>query len=206
MNCPMHHIKKMFSPGHASRSSGDWKQDKSQITEIRLMAKFQIVKLTKDEWPLYQKIRLESLKMEAHAFGSSYAEVRQRPDSHWQERLLEAQAGEKSWLLFAKENDRIIGMIGAYCPDQNDVVEIVSVYVTKEKRGQGIATALLAAILEQIGRKRTFRKAELSVNAKQTAAVALYRHMGFQIVGKKTGMMGDGKDYTCYIMEKNLTL
>ena len=169
------------------------------------MANFQIVKLPVDAWPLYKQIRLKSLKMEAQAFGSSYAEVLQRPDSHWQERLVEAQAGKKSWLLFAKEDERIVGMIGAFCPNQSAVVEIVSVYVTQEKRGQGIGGALLTAILEEVGQDHTFKKAVLSVNAGQTAAVALYQHFGFRIVGQKTGVMGDGNSYTGCNMVKEIS-
>jgi len=166
------------------------------------MANFQVVKLTPEEWQLYKQIRLEALKVEPQAFGSRYAEVLQRPDSHWQERLKEAQAGEKSWLLFAQENDRIIGMIGAYCEEGSDAVDIISVFVTKEKRGQGVASALMAAILKEVGKGGAFRKARLTVNAGQTAAVTLYRHFGFQIVAEQPGVLGDGNVYPGYIMEK----
>ena len=165
------------------------------------MVNLQIITLTPDEWQLYRQIRLEALLLEPQAFGSSYADAVQRPDSSWQERLVEAQAGKKGWLLFAKESDRITGMVGAYRVDDSDVVEIISVYVTKEKRGQGVATALMAAILEEVGRSGIFRKAVLSVNADQTAAVALYRRFGFQIVGEKTGVMGDGLTHRGAIME-----
>ena len=168
------------------------------------MAAFQVVKLAPEEWRQYKQIRLESLRAEPQAFGSSYANALQRPDIHWQERLIEAQAGEKSWLLFAKENDRIIGIIGAFRAEEIDVVEIVSVYVTGEKRGQGAATALMAAILAAVGKGNIFRKAVLGVNAGQTAAVALYRRFGFQIVAEKSAVQGDGNAYLGYIMEKEL--
>ncbi len=142
--------------------------------------------------------------MEPQAFSSQYTEVVQRPDSYWQERLIEAQTGKKSWLLFAKEDDRLIGMIGAYWPGAGDTVEIISVYVTQEKRGQGVATALMAAILREVSKNRTFQKAILTVNADQAAAVALYRHFGFQLVGEKAGIMGDGISHLGYLMEKEL--
>jgi ribosomal protein S18 acetylase RimI-like enzyme len=166
-----------------------------------LMANFRIIKLKPEEWKLYQRIRLEALLMEPQAFSSQYAEVVQRPDFHWQERLIEAQAGKKSWLLFAKQNGQLIGMIGASCSEASNVVEIISVYVTRKKRGQGIATALMAAILEEVRKAGIFRKAVLTVNADQAAAVALYRHFGFRIVGEKTGVMGDGVSYLGYLME-----
>ena len=168
------------------------------------MANIQIVTLMPEEWRLYKQFRLESLLREPHAFNSSYAEVLQRPDSHWQERLIAARVGNKSWLLFARENDQIVGMIGAFGPEKSEVVEIISVYVSPEKRGQGIATALMTEILEEVGKSETFRKAVITVNESQTAAVALYRYFGFQVVGEITGIMGDGNSYTGYIMEKDL--
>jgi ribosomal protein S18 acetylase RimI-like enzyme len=168
------------------------------------MEKVQIVILPPEKWQAFKQIRLESVVMEPQAFGSSYLNVAQRPDSHWQERLIEAQAGEKSWLLFAQEGEQTIGMIGACCVDVNGAVEIISVYVKKEKRGHGVAAALLATILEELGKKAAIRKAELTVNAHQTAAVALYRHFGFRIVREKTGVLGDGNTYSGYLMEKEL--
>ena len=144
------------------------------------MAKDQVVTLTSENWQLYKQIRLESLLMEPHAFSSNYSDVLQRPDSHWQERLIEAQAGEKSCLLFAKENEQIIGMIGATFAEENGVVEIISVYVSKEKRGHGVATALMASILEEVGQGNAFWKAVLTVSADQTAAVAIYGILVFK--------------------------
>jgi ribosomal protein S18 acetylase RimI-like enzyme len=174
------------------------------MTKIGFMENIQVMKLSPDEWQLFKQFRLESLLVEPQAFGSSYAEVIQRSDSHWQERLVKAQAGEKSWLLFAKENTRMIGMIGAYCTEEGDVVEIVSPYVTKEKRKLGVATALMTALLAEIAKRDSIRKVTLGVNAGQTAAVALYLRFGFQMVGEKTAVFGDGNAHTSYIMEREL--
>ena len=171
----------------------------------RRMSNIQIVKLMPEEWQLYKQIRLEALLMEPQAFSSRYENTLKKPDSDWQEGLIEVQAGEKSWLLFAKENDSIIGMIGAYRSEIADVVVIVAVYVKKDKRGKGVATALMKAILAEVGRKGIFRKAQLTVNTDQLSAVALYRHFGFQIIKEKTGVMGNGNTYSEYIMEKKLS-
>jgi ribosomal protein S18 acetylase RimI-like enzyme len=169
------------------------------------MSNIQIVKLMPEEWQPYKELRLEALLMEPQAFASRYADAFQKPDSYWQERLAEVRAGKIFWLLFAKENDRLIGMIGAYCTEESDVVEIISVYVTKDKRGLGVATALMEAILAEVGKKGAFRKAELTVNADQIQAIALYRHFGFQVIEVKTGVLGNGNSYSKYIMEKKLS-
>ena len=169
------------------------------------MANVQVVTLAPEEWHLYKQIRLEMLLIDPQAFGSSYADVLQRPDSHWQNRLIEARAGEKSWLLFAKEEEHLTGMIGAYRAEESQVVDIISVFVRKEKRKLGVGSALMTAILAEVSKSGAFRKAVLGVNADQTAAVALYQRFGFKIIGEKTGVQGDGNTYTGYIMEKELS-
>jgi len=168
------------------------------------MPNFEVFKLPPADWRLYKQIRLESLTEAPQAFISSYAETLLRPDSHWKERLIDAQAGEKSWLLFARENDRITGMVGAYHTEDSGTVDIISVYVTKEKRGQGIASALMTAILAEVARSGDFRTARLAVTASQTAALALYQKFGFQIVTETTGVMGDGVSHAGYIMQVEL--
>lgn len=165
------------------------------------METIRIEKLQPDEWQLYKQLRLEALLNEPAAFSSTYAETSQRPDAHWQQRLLEAQAGEKGWLLFARENGCLVGMIGAMHEPESDAVDIISVYVAREKRGQGVGAALMAAILAEVRSKNAFQKAALSVNADQAAAVALYRRFGFQVTAEITDLMGDGKIYRSYLME-----
>jgi ribosomal protein S18 acetylase RimI-like enzyme len=166
------------------------------------MTAYQIVTLAPDEWQQFRQIRLEALLAEPQAFGSTYDATLQRPDSHWRERLEQVQAGENSWLLFAREGERLIGMTGAFRAEESDTVEIYSVYVAKDRRGLGVGNALMTAILEAVCQPGIFRKAILGVNSNQSAAVALYRRFGFEVVAENTGIMGDGQPALGYVMEK----
>lgn len=168
------------------------------------MENLEIVKLLPEDWQQYKQIRLESLQVEPQAFIRSYQDALTLPDSYWQERLIEAQVGENSWLLFAKEHNRIIGITGAHRTEEPDVVEIISSFVKKERRGLGVSNALMTAILKEVSHSEIFRIARLVVNMDQTAAITSYHHFGFQIVGKKTRIMGDGKSHVDYVMEKDL--
>src|SRR5512146_1094479 len=94
----------------------------------------QIITLPPEEWRAYRQIRLDSAATDPQAFGVYYADLLRRPDSHWQGRLADAQAGENSWLLFARDNERLVGMIGAHATEDPTVVEIIAVYVSPEKR------------------------------------------------------------------------
>lgn len=169
------------------------------------MENIEIIRLSPEEWPAYRQIRLEALHSEPQAFSSTYDETRQRPDSHWQQRLRDVQDGENSWLLFARENDRLIGLIGAMRdPDRHGYVDIISVYVARDRRGMGVGKALMEAILAEVSRTGVYQAAALSVNAEQAAAVALYRRFGFEVAAEVTDRMGDGHICRSYLMEKSL--
>lgn len=168
------------------------------------MDNLEIIKLKPEDWQYYRYLRLEALQNDPQAFGSSYQDNLQKPDSYWHGRLEDAVDGKKSWLLFAKENDRLIGMIGAFVEDEKDVAEIISLYVTKNERGKGVSQELMTGILQEIGQNDSIRKAKLVVNVNEIPAVTLYKNFGFQIAGEKNLLLGDGTCYKEYIMEKLL--
>ena len=167
------------------------------------MTACEIVRLSPDEWPLYKQIRLEALKLEQQAFGSRYADNLQHPDSFWRGRLEQAQAGA-NLLLFARQGNRLVGIIGTYADEEPGMVNVISVYVAQEARGQGVGAALMEAILAEVREQGTFRKARLMVNADQAAAFNLYRRFGFEVVGQETNVLGDGLSHREYVMEKEL--
>jgi ribosomal protein S18 acetylase RimI-like enzyme len=167
------------------------------------MSDFEIIKLPPDQWERYRNIRLEALREEPQAFGSSYAEMEQRSTAYWQGRLADAAQGETSWLLFAQEGERLIGMIGAFYDETQEAAHIISVYVSKAARGQGVGKALMESILSEIGKKEGIRNAVLGVNQEQTAAVALYRQFGFEVTGEMEEVQGDRKEHSGYVMKKN---
>jgi ribosomal protein S18 acetylase RimI-like enzyme len=169
------------------------------------MYPIEIIQLTPDDWQAYRAIRLEALQTEPQAFGSAYATNLNHPESFWRGRLAEAAAGQRGWLLFARAQDRLVGMIGAYITDDPAVVEIISTYVTPEFRGQGIGRALMDAILHAVSAHSTFQTARLGVNVDQTAALRLYESFGFQIIGTEQVLMGDGQAHDQCIMAKSLS-
>ncbi len=165
---------------------------------------FEIIQISPDQWERYREIRLESLREEPQAFGSSYAEMAQRPPEYWQGRLADSAQGEKSLLLFAQEGERLVGMIGAFFGEAPDAAEIVSVYASKAVRGMGVGKALMEGVLAEIGKKEGIRKAVLGVNREQLAAVGLYLRYGFKIVEEKEEVREDGEVRRGYWMEKQM--
>jgi ribosomal protein S18 acetylase RimI-like enzyme len=166
----------------------------------------EIIPLPPAHWQLYRDLRLEALRTEPQAFGASYEENAQKPDDYWQGRLRETAEGVKSWLLFARAEDRLVGMIGAYAPDQTDTIELISMYVSPVVRGKGVANALMEALLEALGKTLRFRHVRLAVNVDQGPAIALYQRSGFQIEGEQMVRMGDGLMHRELVMGKALGL
>ena len=157
--------------------------------------------LPPDQWEAYRGLRLEALWCEPQAFGTSYADARQTPEAGWRLRLEAAASAHDSWMLFAEHGGTPVGMVAAFVKEPG-VAEIVSVYVTASERGRGIARRLMEAILVQIASDARGTTVSLTVNKAQSAALALYRSLGFEITGVVTGAMGDGMVYDEYTMEK----
>ena len=168
------------------------------------MEPIEIVRLKPDEWQAYRALRLESLQNAPQAFGSSYDTNLARPETFWRERLVEAQTDEQGWLLFARVEGQLVGMVGAYRTDDAAVVEVISTYVTPAYRGRGVARALMEGLLATLIDTGQFERATLGVNQQQVAAVRLYERCGFACVRTQQVRMGDGQTYMGAIMERPL--
>ena len=165
----------------------------------------QIVSLPVEKWREYRDLRLRALKEDAEAFSSSYADSLQQTEAFWKWRLAEAERGERSWLLFATQDDRLVGMIGAFMEvESTDIATVVSVYVPREERGKGISKQLMREMLRVLSAVPRFRRAPLDVNVTQTAAIGLYGRFGFREIGKKPARTGAGEAVQQLIMERDL--
>lgn len=161
----------------------------------------QIIELSIGQWQAYRDLRLAALHDSPQAFSSTFLEQQNKPDEYWQLRLQAAAEGESSWLLFARNENSLVGMIGAF-RDPSSGVEacIVSMYVIPRMRGQGVAGTLMQSMLSLL-RERGVCKARLNVNLQQTAALHLYQRFGFQIIFVEPALMGDGVIYDEALME-----
>lgn len=166
-----------------------------------------IVPASDVDWQQYRALRLEALQTEPQAFGSSYADQLAQPPDYWQGRLADAVAGRNNWLLFARRDDQLVGMVGAFQSEamaSQNIAMLIAMYVTASARNQGVSRQLVTALLDLLGRTTPVRRLRLTVNVRQTAAVRLYERLGFETICSENGMMGDGEYYREYIMERDL--
>jgi ribosomal protein S18 acetylase RimI-like enzyme len=170
------------------------------------MDPIEIVRLHPDEWKAYKALRLESLQNAPQAFGSTYDTNLARSETFWRGRLVEAQIGERGWLLFARINGQLVGIVGAYRTDEAEVVEVISTYITPAYRGRGVAHTLMDVLLKTLTQTGQFKRATLGVNQQQAAAVRLYERCGSEYMRTQPVQMGDGQTYIGVVMERTLDL
>lgn len=159
-----------------------------------------IRKLPEDGWRGYRALRLEALKAEPAAFGSSYEEEAALPESEWRRRM--------STALFAMDGGVPVGMasyvVGTRVKTKH-VAHIYGVYVKPEHRGMGIGGALLRAALGKIKEGAGVVKVQLSVNPDMVPAVKMYEREGFVVqMRAEKELLVDGRYFDLLYMEKIL--
>lgn len=118
-------------------------------------------------------IRLRALRDAPDAFGTTFEEAIARPLETWRHQL------EQFATFVATEEDCDIGLVrGARHDDLSDVAYLLSLWVAPEVRRQGIAGALIDAVVAW-GTGAGFRRLILDVAESNTAARALYLRSGF---------------------------
>ena len=163
-----------------------------------------VITLPVSEWKAYRDLRLRAIQDSPQAFLDTVEGTRAFPEKKWKQRLADAAAG-KSWQLFAKLDGKLAGMVGAFRSDediQSKSATIVGLWVAPEARGKGVGRGLMERLLKYLNMHGSVRTVHLSVNVEQGAALALYKRLGFRIVEEKEAIMGDGKKYKEFIMEK----
>jgi ribosomal protein S18 acetylase RimI-like enzyme len=159
-----------------------------------------IAKLPRSRWDAFKDLRLEALKNDPSAFGSSFEEETGFADDVWRERIRN--------VLFALSDGKPVGMLSYVFSDRlktRHIVNIYGVYVTPGRRGMGIGRMLVERALAEIRKNRRIIKVRLSVNASLAPAVGLYKKAGFEEVGRASKELKvGGKFYDMLLMEMEI--
>ncbi len=156
--------------------------------------------LPPERWGETRELRLQALKTDPIAFGSSYEEEENLAEAEWQRRMKNA--------LFALSDDKVVGTITYVFSDRvksKHIARIFGFYVDPNYRGRGVGRKLLESALKLIQKNKDVVKVQLFVNPEQGVAVKLYKEMGFVVVGQMKKEIKVGElFYDELIMEKML--
>lgn len=120
-----------------------------------------------------------------------------KPDPIREEQSLKISSQSKTDLiLLALINDQIVGLTDfsnrsikrrAHCGS-------LDIFVDKNFRGRGIGKILLSSLINWASRVQSLERVELSVFANNTAAISLYKSLGFFEEGRKLKSIRYGHD------------
>jgi ribosomal protein S18 acetylase RimI-like enzyme len=155
-----------------------------------------ITQLPESSWEQYKAIRLASLKEDPLAFCGTYEKEVIVPEEQWRKQI------HNMW--FAVSEGQLIGSIALVRksePRSQHGAWLYAFWVDPRYRGQGVGKQLLAQA-QEVAREQGLRKISLQVTSSQQAAFALYKKMGFEVVGHfKQELYDNGIYYDTYQME-----
>lgn len=141
-------------------------------------------------------LRLESLRAEPLGFGKAVEEHQATSVEIIAGRFRAAGAGNYTLGAFLSGN--LAGMatfIRETGLKERHKGRIYGLYVTPSARRQGVARALLSAILQNAKKDSSLEQLLLAVTTSQDAAKQLYLNLGFTIFGREPNALKVGSEY-----------
>ncbi len=145
----------------------------------------------------YRRLRLEGLRSYPEAFAASFEAEASRPLDWFVERL-ERNVVFGGW----QGVSALVGILGLHIPDaakSRHKGELWGMFVAAEAQGTGLATALLARVIEYA--ETAVEEIRLTVVTTNKAAVRLYANAGFRRFGlERRALKVDGRYYDELLM------
>lgn len=101
--------------------------------------------------------------------------------------------------LAVREDGELCGYIGVK-PEDGDRFFLSKLYLRQDKRGRGIASAMLKRVFEE-AQKSGKKSVYLTVNKHNSHAIAVYKKTGFKVVDTVVTDIGNGYVMDDYIFE-----
>jgi len=149
------------------------------------MSRAEIRLLTADDAGEWLRLRIEALQGDPEAFSASLEEYQSLSLEEVKRRLW---ADGSAFVVGAFDGGRLEGMAGFYRekgPKSHHKGRVWGVYVTPARRGTGQGKRIMQVLLEGASAIPGVEQVLLSVAASQTAAIGLYRSLGFESFGRE---------------------
>jgi ribosomal protein S18 acetylase RimI-like enzyme len=160
----------------------------ANVTEIRSL---QIRRLGSSDAALYREIRLEALRKNPEAFGSTFETESAQPPAWFEAVVVRAD------IFGAFLDDVLVGIAGYAAQEgskQAHKAQLWGMYVRAAGRNLGLGERLVAAVLDHA--RGRVEAVQLTVVSDNAAARRLYDAMGFVEYGyEKRALKQDGRYY-----------
>jgi ribosomal protein S18 acetylase RimI-like enzyme len=154
----------------------------------------EIRKLTAADAMDYRALRLEALANDGDAFGASLEDAQRAPLSKTADRL----AGTDAMTFGAFLEGKLVGNVTLARDTGTKLrhrASVYAVYVTASARGRGIAYRLMQELIAAAGAIEEIEQLYLAVSSGNTAALKLYKNLGFEKYGIDVRAMKIGGRY-----------
>jgi ribosomal protein S18 acetylase RimI-like enzyme len=144
----------------------------------------QLRSLGEGDAPAFWALRLRGFREDPEVFGSSWEESSSRPVTEVAHDL--RASDETGFVLgaFAPPLVAIAGLRREPRRKRRHRATLWGLYVAREARGQGVARALLTALIQRARTLPGLEQILLTVMSHNQAAIGLYRALGFQRYGQ----------------------
>ncbi|TDL75903.1 GNAT family N-acetyltransferase [Peribacillus frigoritolerans] len=151
--------------------------------------------LNRHDANLYRNIRLEGLKNNPEAFGSSYEEEQLYPIDLFKSRL----ESDTAFTFGAFKNNELAGVVTLVKETKVKLMHkasIFAMYVSPSYRGSGIGKKLMSEVVIKAQALEDTEQLQLSVVSTNQSAKELYTSFGFTVYGhEKRALKADGIYY-----------
>ena len=138
-----------------------------------------------DDWQTLRDVRLAALREAPYAFGSTYAREAAFTEEQWRGRINDRSV---TYFAYLPDNPEPAGLAGVYV--QDDVADVVSMWVRPSARGRGAGEALIEATADW-AKARDHACLQLWVTESNIPARKLYDRCGFALTGERQPLPSD---------------
>ena len=146
------------------------------------MPDFSVRRIREDDWEQFRRLRLDALRTDPLAFGSTLARESTYLEGKWRSWCKDGTIGEQTATFVATgPSGELVGMVGAFTAE--DTPHVWGMWTRPEWRLRGIGRRLMECLLDWTERSSAGRPVLLDVNPSQAAAVSIYLGLGFRFSG-----------------------
>jgi RimJ/RimL family protein N-acetyltransferase len=145
--------------------------------------------LTREDGPLYQKLRLLSLQEQPQVFLSTYDTEEKLHEERFSDHLDWAYHPPHFGYFGLFVKDELVGYIQtskSFLEKQSHVAFMSNLYLIPQVRGQGLAQYLLDHIFKLLKSSEHIERLYLTCIASNKPAIQLYQKLGFTKCGTKS--------------------